>query len=351
MSYNKVQVLKDNISAIRTAFALTGSNRTATEEELAILQKYSGFGGLKCILSTEPVERWSTADKPLYPLVQELKEVLRMNAATDMQANEYYQSLKNSVMTAFYTPEPLVKTIGQQIEKSTGGKIKTVLDPSCGNGVFLGFSQKGEKTAYEKDLLTGLILSAQHPETDVRIEGFENLPEEDNNRFDVVVSNIPFGTIKVFDRAYQKGEDPVKASSTNAIHNYFFVKGLDAAREGGLVAFITTRGIADSASNREIRKYLMENSHLVSCIRLTDDLFMDTGGIEVGSDLIILQKETGKGYSTYDESLFIGSMEDNTLTKNSYINNPVDRHYLGTPYRSTNQFGERTVKFKADADT
>ena len=351
MSYNKVQVLKDNISAIRTAFALTDSNRTATEEELAILQKYSGFGGLKCILSTEPVERWSTADKPLYTLVQELKEVLRMNAATDMQANEYYQSLKNSVMTAFYTPEPLVKTIGQQIEKSTGGKIKTVLDPSCGNGVFLGFSQKGEKTAYEKDLLTGLILSAQHPETDVRIEGFENLPEEDNNRFDVVVSNIPFGTIKVFDRAYQKGEDPVKASSTNAIHNYFFVKGLDAAREGGLVAFITTRGIADSASNREIRKYLMENSHLVSCIRLTDDLFMDTGGIEVGSDLIILQKETGKGYSTYDESLFIGSMEDNTLTKNSYINNPVDRHYLGTPYRSTNQFGERTVKFKADADT
>ena len=351
MSYNKVQVLKDNISAIRTAFALTGSNRTATEEELAILQKYSGFGGLKCILSTEPVERWSTADKPLYPLVQELKEVLRMNAATDMQANEYYQSLKNSVMTAFYTPEPLVKTIGQQIEKSTGGKIKTVLDPSCGNGVFLGFSPKGEKTAYEKDLLTGLILSAQRPETDVRIEGFENLPEEDNNRFDVVVSNIPFGTIKVFDRAYQKGEDPVKASSTNAIHNYFFVKGLDAAREGGLVAFITTRGIADSASNREIRKYLMENSHLVSCIRLTDDLFMDTGGIEVGSDLIILQKETGKGYLTYDESLFIGSMEDNTLTKNSYINNPVDRHYLGTPYRSTNQFGERTVKFKADADT
>lgn len=38
MSYNKVQVLKDNISAIRTAFALTDSNRTATEEELAILQ-------------------------------------------------------------------------------------------------------------------------------------------------------------------------------------------------------------------------------------------------------------------------------------------------------------------------
>lgn len=43
MSYNKVQVLKDNISAIRTAFALTDSNRTATEEELAILQKYSGY--------------------------------------------------------------------------------------------------------------------------------------------------------------------------------------------------------------------------------------------------------------------------------------------------------------------
>ena len=46
MSYNKSQALTDNINAIRTAFLLKSENRAANREEMAILEKYSGFGGL-----------------------------------------------------------------------------------------------------------------------------------------------------------------------------------------------------------------------------------------------------------------------------------------------------------------
>ena len=49
--YKRQQKLRDHIEAIRTAFILDRENRTATTEERAILQRYCGFGGLKCILN------------------------------------------------------------------------------------------------------------------------------------------------------------------------------------------------------------------------------------------------------------------------------------------------------------
>ena len=51
MAFNRKQKLRDNIEAIRTAFILDREHRAATTEERAILQRYCGFGGLKCILN------------------------------------------------------------------------------------------------------------------------------------------------------------------------------------------------------------------------------------------------------------------------------------------------------------
>ncbi|MGI6573821.1 MAG: N-6 DNA methylase [Fermentimonas sp.] len=73
----------------------------------------------------------------------------------------------------------------------------------------------------------------------------------------------------------RKGKDPIKEVSTRAVHNYFFVKGLDTLREGGIMAFITSRGVLDSPKNEPIRRYLMENSRLISALRLPDKMFSE----------------------------------------------------------------------------
>jgi len=70
MAFNRKQKLRDNIEAIRTAFILDRENRTATTEERAILQRYCGFGGLKCILNpakelTDAVH-WAKSDLELF---------------------------------------------------------------------------------------------------------------------------------------------------------------------------------------------------------------------------------------------------------------------------------------------
>ena len=76
------------------------------------------------------------------------------------------------------------------------------------------------------------------------------------------------------------------------------LKALDQVREGGFVAFITSRGFMDSPSNNPIREELAKNARLVGAFRLPDGMFRDEAGTDVGSDLVVLQKYTG-----YDMSL------------------------------------------------
>ena len=54
-------------------------------------------------------------------------------------------------------------------------------------------------------MLTGRILARLHPEAQVNIKGFEELPPHRNGYFDVVSSNIPFGDIRVFDPSFDNG--------------------------------------------------------------------------------------------------------------------------------------------------
>lgn len=79
---------------------------------------------------------------------------------------------------------------------------------------------------------------------------------------------------------------------------------MELLNEGGLLAFITSRGIADTPGNKFVREYLVNHADLISAIRLPDMLFMQTSGIEVGSDLLIFQKHTRKAALSQREQLF-----------------------------------------------
>lgn len=353
MAYNKKQALECNIKAIQTAFILREEKREANSSEKNILSQYTGFGGLKCILDNRPEEEWPQGERNLYPLVKELRSTIQKYSHTSEESETVFRSIRSSVLSAFYTPEKVILPLSDIIHEYIGDDTFRMLDPSCGNGAFLALrnTHTTHTTAYEIDYLTGLILKFQHPECDIRLSGFENFPESEQSTYDIVASNIPFGKIKVFDYQYEKSGG-IRKRSTDTIHNYFFVKGLDSIREGGLLAFITSRGVSDSPSNREIRQYLMDNSTLISAIRMTDDIFEEKSGTGIGSDLIILQKNTNKLRDlTDDELLFISSSSENGIASNGYFNNPLEINYLGKPYAGTDQYGKPVVKYSATENT
>lgn len=352
MSYNSQQKLSDNIEAIAIALEYK-SGMVVFNEQAEVLSKYSGFGGLKAILYPyESKEEWirlgaSKQDLALRPQIMELHQLLQDN----LSEGEYKQaidSIKNSILTAFYTPAIIPQTLFKVL-KEQGIEPKNLYEPSSGAGIFIAEAAKAlpaleNITAVEKDLLTCKVLSALSSSlkipTAVQTKGFEETDNAENGKFDLIVSNIPFGNFKVFDAAY------TDENISGKIHNYFFAKGIDKLKEGGILAFVTTDAFLNSPSNKAAREYIFHHSNFISLNVLPDNLMKDTGNTEAPSHLLILQKQSGKKDITTHEQFLIDTIEKQnefgTFSINKYIYNHPDI-ILGNEIKAgKNQYGKAT---------
>ena len=347
MAYNRKQRLNDNIKAIETAFILDREQRTPTARERLLLERYCGFGGLKCILNPArelaDAVHWAKSDLELFAPTVELHRLIRENSKNESEYKQLMDSLKQSVLTAFYTPSAVTEALTDVLKEHQIIPEK-VLEPSAGIGAFvdsvLDNNSKADIMAFEKDLLTGKILRHLHPEQKVRIEGFEKIEKPFNDYFDLAISNIPFGDVAVFDPSYtaMKG---MRALVTRRIHNYFFVKALDTVRDGGLVAFITSQGVLNAKNNSAARFMMLYHADLVSAIRLPNNLFTENANTEVGSDLIILQKNSQKESLRGDDNLLDTVYNDeNRIPTNNYFLEHPERIIHTTAKLDTDPFGK-----------
>ena len=347
MAYNRKQRLNDNIKAIETAFILDREQRTPTARERLLLERYCGFGGLKCILNPArelaDAVHWAKSDLELFAPTVELHRLIRENSKNESEYKQLMDSLKQSVLTAFYTPSAVTEALTDVLKEHQIIPEK-VLEPSAGIGAFvdsvLDNNPKADIMAFEKDLLTGKILRHLHPEQKVRIEGFEKIEKPFNDYFDLAISNIPFGDVAVFDPSYtaMKG---MRALVTRRIHNYFFVKALDTVRDGGLVAFITSQGVLNAKNNSAARFMMLYHANLVSAIRLPNNLFTENANTEVGSDLIILQKNSQKESLRGDDNLLDTVYNDeNRIPTNNYFLEHPERIIHTTAKLDTDPFGK-----------
>ncbi|WP_300847919.1 N-6 DNA methylase [uncultured Duncaniella sp.] len=357
MSYNRLQTMRDNINAIRLVLRLDVEHRNAENAlEREILRKYAGFGGLKCILQDAnelaDAAKWSKSDIELFAPTVELRRLIHDYSKDDREFTAYMDSLKASVLTAFYTPAPVIDALATSL-RERGVKIKKFLEPSAGQGAFIDSFLKNENypgaetLVFEKDLLTGKILSALHPSISTEIKGFERIDPDFEGYFDVAASNIPFGDFAVADPRYATSKEIAYRQSTKAIHNYFFLKALDSVHEGGIVAFITSQGVMNAASPF-VRMELMKRSDLVGAVRLPNNTFSDNAGTDTGSDLIILQKHTGKKGMSADEEFFIQSIVDRDTKA------PTNKYFAAYPQNiicteakiGTDPYGKPAIIYK-----
>jgi len=401
MGYNIQQKLRDNIEAIRIALEWQ-KGQMLLPEQVEALKRYAGFGGLKAVLyPNAPKEEWmklkaSKEDLNLYPGIIELHKLLHrhLNEADYKQAID---SIKNSILTAFYTPEIIPKIVFAVLteqgiepkniyEPSAGagvfvkeaantfpslqnitavekdmltGRVLTALSssisvpvsvqPSAGAGVFVKeaantFPSLQNITAVEKDMLTGRVLTALSSSIpvpiSVQVKGFEGTSNAENGKFDLIVSNIPFGSFGVFDEAIND------EYLTGKIHNYFFAKGLDKIKEGGLLAFITTDAFLSSPSNREAREFVFNHANFISLNVLPDNLMKDTGNTEAPCHLLIVQKNISKQSLSDNEGLLVNTIEAENGFGKYPINQFIQQHpeiILGDEIKAgKNQYGKAT---------
>ena len=316
---SKLQRLRDNVAAIENAFR--------KDCNIRVLAKYTGFGGLNFILNPANKESWNKSDIPCYDDTMRLYTILRMHAKDEQEYNLWIQSLKSSVLTAFYTPLHIVAAIMSNIWttlQATKDCIK-LLDPACGNGEFADWlmecrrNQNGVVRVYEKDLLQGLILKRYYEgrkNVEVRIKGFETIPDNELDTYDVVSTNVPFGDIRVFDKAYTRSGSAVRRDAARFIHRYYVLKGLDCLHDGGIEAFIITSNYLNN--DGEQLHEVLKHARLIGAYRLPNNLFKESG-TEAGTDLLVLQKDENKNDLTLNESLLLTQYSENGCRTNMYF--------------------------------
>ena len=183
---------KNNILAIKTLKQIEAEQRTATSEEQITLARYVGWGGLANAFS-DKAAGWESE-------YQELKALL---------TEEEYKAAMRSTITAYYTEPELIRYMYRALERFgfEGGPDRRILDPGMGTGNFysvLPEQYQGSKLyGVELDSITGRIAKQLYPEADISVMGYEAVKFEDNS-FDVILGNIPFNSVKIYDRRYNE---------------------------------------------------------------------------------------------------------------------------------------------------
>ena len=139
MAYNKSNALSANIKAIETAMRLHISGEKPSQEEKDLISGFSGFGGIKDVLDIG-------TDKPMSDEMSEQLQKLQQIIAEypgfsdDTMRSNAIDSIKSSVLTAFYTPKFIIEAIAKEIQslfRKHSLTMRSFLEPSAGTGGFL----------------------------------------------------------------------------------------------------------------------------------------------------------------------------------------------------------------------
>ncbi len=302
---------KNNLLAIQTLKQIESEDRTATSEEQEILSKYVGWGGLAQAFDSENAQ-WS-------------KEFAQLS---DALTPEEYEAARKSVLDSFFTSPAIIDGIYEALEKFgfNGGNL---LEPSCGVGNFIGkmpSEMAGQTNVYgvEIDSVSGRIAKQLYPDADIQITGFENTNFQ-NGSFDVTVGNVPFGDLNFPDKQY----------GTTKLHDFFFAQTLDKVKEGGIVAFVTSKGTLDK-KDESFRRQLAEKADLVGAVRLPNTAFKANAGTEVTSDILFLQKRSAPPEELPDW-VHLGKTEGGLRVNSYFAENP--EMVLGTIVEGNKLYG------------
>lgn len=290
--------IADNLQAIRLLKTIEQEERLATPEEQEILAKYVGWGGLADLVD----ENKSNYQEER----QDLKELL---------TPAEYASVRESVLTAYYTDPKIIQVIYEAIEK-TGFKGGNILDPAMGTGNFFAAmpqEMKDNSTLYgvELDSLTARLAKQLHQTAHIQQMGFENTAFNQGS-FDLVVGNVPFADFKLRDE---------QTLNEYYIHDYFVKRSLDLVHSGGIVAVITSSGTMDK-QDKSFRTELAKQADLVGMVRLPNTAFKAIAGTEVVTDILFFQKRPLRSLDEIEKNPPLW-LESNTDQSWKLVSNPA----------------------------
>lgn len=228
------------------------------------MEAYSGWGGAQKAFSEKAEGEWG-----------EIRDRLR-----ELLSEDEFASQRHTVLTAFYTPAPVIGAIYDALREAgigRGDKPAAILEPGCGTGNFMRLAPADLALDFhgvELDPISARIAQALCPEAHITTAGLEECRVSPAS-FDAAIGNVPYsGDIKI---------------DGMPIHDFFIRKSVESVRPGGIVAVLTSRYTLDKNSTAT-RRALAEQAELLGAVRLPAETFRRQAGTEALSDILLLRR-------------------------------------------------------------
>lgn len=250
-----------------------------TPEVKNALANFNGFGRFRNQLFNGTYEHM-LPEKGWEKEAEQLKQLM---------TKEEWEAAQNSTTTAFYTPYGVANAMWN-LAKQLGLKHGNILEPSMGVG---GFFATMPTDILENSTITGIDIDQNaakigevlYPSAHVFNEGYEDHIVK-NNSFDFIVTNVPYENMSM-----EETPEAKQFSNPNSvlIHDFFFLRGLNQLRPGGVMMALTSTGTMDK-QDTQIRLAMAQQAELVGAVRLPNGMFSKSSGTNVACDLLVFRK-------------------------------------------------------------
>ena len=218
------------------------------------------------------------------------------------------ETTKEKLRGGFYTPNSIAAFILKW--GFNGNKKNDVLEPSCGDGVFLeeirngGYKYKSI-TAVEIDPIEAeKTRKISLPKSNVVITDFHEFCLETNQKFDLVIGNPPYIRYQFFDRKQQQMADNIFTKAhlkysklTNAWVSFVIGSSL-LLKEKGKIGFVLPAELLQVSFAQQLREFLAHFYHKINIISFKTLVFQ-----EIQQEVILLLCEKNDSDSHLIEHL------------------------------------------------
>jgi hypothetical protein len=246
-------------------------------------------------------------------------------------------------LSEYYTRPDVAKHLTNVLYQH-GFKGGAVLEPSCGNGVFLHQFKDDPNVlpvGVELSETSGKAAAALNPHAEVTAgASFERFCL-DNPDFspDAVIGNVPFGTRTVGGdlEAFRKVGKGWKDNG-----DFFVHESLSRLKPGGIMALIVPHGITTGSTHQRLREELMKQGRVIGVHRLPNTAFAHTNTKTI-TDVLVIQKHPDAILNAIadGQSDVIAKTRDDAFIHGKYFEAHPE-HVLGEYQETSNQFGGKS---------
>lgn len=210
------------------------------------------------------------------------------------------QASAEKLRGGFYTPEPIAEFVLRW--GINGSSTCDILEPSCGDGVFLRQIQKHK---FKYNSITAIELDEQEAEKAERIKlknkevinaDFHEYCNSTLKRFDLVVGNPPYIRYQFFDRTQQIEASDIfiragltYSKLTNAWVSFVVGSSLLLKESGGKIGFVLPAEILQVSFAQQLRNFLAHFYNKINIISFEKLVFPD-----IQQEVVLLLCEKNK---------------------------------------------------------